>query len=107
MGRGQAWGSDLSWNSSSATPYPGALQASHFPSESQEPFDVQVMGSLLTVLRVPLAFVSSSLVLDLSSLSGQRVPRGAEPMDTPGSRAYNKSLGERNTRQEERNWMAE
>lgn len=55
--------------------------AGHFPSESRGPLDVQVFVSLLTVLRAPLASVSSSLALELSSLSSQRVPRGAEPVD--------------------------
>lgn len=56
--------------------------AGHFPSEHWGPLDVQVSVSLLTVLRAPLASVSSSLALELRSLSSQRVPRGAEPVDT-------------------------
>lgn len=72
-------GTELNWNSNSAMCPP----AGHFPSESRGPLDVQVFVSLLTVLRAPLAArSSSSLALELSSLSSQRVPRGAEPVDT-------------------------
>lgn len=59
--------------------------ASPFPSESQVPFAIHVLMSLLTVLRVPLTLVSSSLVLGMAASPARRCPgEQSNALDTLG-----------------------